>query len=559
MLKNGSQYWFRCLASLRSDPITLTMPSLILSATLYFVFFQNRAFWNVLWQATSHLDWMRYTMVVSVFAFLMAFIGMVLTIILWRPWAKIMLAALLIMGAASDYFALRYQIYTDKIMVANLFETHWAEAKSLFNLPFALHLLLYALLPIFVIWRIRIQPHSNIKNMLKQRCILSVAWVFLFLAAVFPLYKHYAAISRNQTGMGKLIVPSNIINGLSGYIQLKTATIKPLQKIGEDAIILPQPKPKLIIMVLGETSRAQNFALNGYPRPTNPQLLQYPDLLNFPDVHSCGTSTTVSVPCLFSNMTREDYSLERAVYQENLLDIAKRSGYQVLWRENDGGCKGVCARIHTENVSDYIDEKNDNNEGLYYDDMLLQGLEKHIGDSNTLIVLHTNGSHGPEYYKRYRPTLSGLFLPSCQNKAIETCSQESLVNTYDNTIVHVDDMLHKTILSLQKYQQSHDVAMFYVSDHGESLGEKGFYLHSAPYRIAPKEQTQVPMMMWASADYWQNQHLNLSCLQHAAKTADLSHDYVFHSLLRALNIQTKEYTKQLDMFNICPNAAQNKY
>ena len=127
----------------------------------------------------------------------------------------------------------------------------------------------------------------------------------------------------------------------------------PLVKIGEDAkqkaVMHNGPRKNLTIVVLGETSRAENFSLGGYGRETNPRLKQ-DDVVYFRKPPSCGTATAVSVPCMFS-MPRAHYDEELAHHQEGVLDILQRAGVQVLWNDNDGGCKGACDRVPHQNVT----------------------------------------------------------------------------------------------------------------------------------------------------------------------------------------------------------------
>ena len=183
---------------------------------------------------------------------------------------------------------------------------------------------------------------------------------------------------------------------------------------------------------------------------------------------------------------------------------------------------------------------------------LLQGLAAYIErqTDDAVIVLHTNGSHGPAYYQRYKKELAA-FQPSCDTNQIQDCTRDSLVNVYDNTILHVDLVLDQTITLLQKYQAQFDTAMLYLSDHGESLGENGMYLHGAPYAIAPKEQTQVPMMLWTSPEFLPNRQINPVCLRRKAQTEAYSQDYLFHSVLRLMRVETTEYDVALDLFNGC--------
>jgi lipid A ethanolaminephosphotransferase len=186
-----------------------------------------------------------------------------------------------------------------------------------------------------------------------------------------------------------------------------------------------------------------------------------------------------------------------------------------------------------------------------YDEILLHGLQSHLDkqDADTLIVLHMKGSHGPAYFKRYPPAFAA-FTPACDNVQLDRCSRQEIVNAYDNTLRYTDYVLSQTIDLLRRNEQRFDTAMLYVSDHGESLGENGLYLHGLPYALAPREQIQVPMLLWLSEGLREHLSIDAACLR-TKQHAPLSHDYVFHSILGLSNVQTAVYRPDRDLFNSC--------
>ena len=220
------------------------------------------------------------------------------------------------------------------------------------------------------------------------------------------------------------------------------------------------------MLVVGETARSQELAFNGYPRDTNPYLSQR-DVVNFTDVTACGTSTIESVPCIFSHLEHNDFSRDKAGNSENLLDILQRLGVRVVWLDNNSSSKGVADRVL---YKDFLHQENSElcPDGECYDEILLQGLAAEISasDKDLLVVLHINGSHGPSYYKR-TPAAFKTFMPECSIDNVQDCSQQEIVNAYDNTIVYTDYVLAKVIDLLSA--QDIPGAMLYVSDHGESL------------------------------------------------------------------------------------------
>ncbi len=539
-----------------SGPWTVTQPAVIIGSALFFAAVQNIAFWGQVWSLLAPNSGKEWLFLVSMVFFLVAALTLIFACLLWRFSTKVVLTVFLLASAGTNYFALSYGVYMDKSMVANVLETTGYEAITLFTPKFAIWMTVFGVLPCLLVWRLRIVRSGPLWRRGLMRLGLLLGSACVVLAVCLPIYQDYAAFIRNNKQIVKLLTPSSYINGVIGYGKQISAKSRPLLLIGTDAQRLPvgtneTRKKSLLVIVVGETSRAQSFSLNGYERETNPRLKQQADLINFRDVSSCGTATAVSLPCMFSNMPRSSYSGSTAERQENLVDVLQRAGINLFWRENDSGCKGVCDRIPTQEVSSYV-KRASLAEGLFDDEVLLQDLDAYIQSQtdDTVIVLHTNGSHGPAYYQRYKEAME-QFKKSCRTNQIQDCSQESLINVYDNTILHVDLVLDETIKLLQKHTAEFDTAMLYLSDHGESLGENGLFLHGTPYAIAPKEQTQVPMMLWTSADFLPSRQINAECVRNKATTETFSQDYLFHSVLRLMRVQTKEYNAQLDLFTGC--------
>lgn len=242
--------------------------------------------------------------------------------------------------------------------------------------------------------------------------------------------------------------------------------------------------------------------------------------------------------------------------QEGVLDIIQRAGINVLWNDNDGGCKGVCDRVPHQNIT-ALNLPGQCINGECYDEVLFHGLEEYINNlqSDGLIVLHTIGSHGPTYYNRYPPQFR-KFTPTCDTNEIQTCTQEQLVNTYDNTLVYVDYIVDKAINLLKEHQDKFTTSLVYLSDHGESLGENGIYLHGLPYAIAPDSQKQVPMLLWLSEDYQKRYQVDQNCLQKQAQTQHYSQDNLFSTLLGLTGVETKYYQAADDILQTCRRVSE---
>lgn len=539
----------------RPHPIVL-----VWATALFFTTIGNIALWKTLWGLIDLNSLRSVLFLASLPVVLFCLFNLLLTPLLALPFLRRpLLVLLVVVSAACSYFMLHYNVLIDRSMVQNVFETNQAELNAYLSLPLLLTLLALGGLPATGLVLMRTASGAgSIRSFLVWPVNVLVSMMVL-LAIGFAFYKDYSSLLRNNRYIRDQVLPLNVVRHTHGYLKsLYSTRQQPLRAIGMDARRAPGPRPKLVILVVGETARSQNFQLNGYPRATNPRLSRKEGVISFNDVSSCGTATAISVPCMFSQMTRGQYDDVRAATEENVLDILQRTGISVLWRNNNnGGCKGVCERVPTEDMPALkVAGQCVNADGTCYDDVLLHQLGARIDAINgdALIVLHQLGSHGPTYFERY-PAASRAFSPTCDSNQIQHCSNEALVNTYDNTLVHTDHLLGKAIDLLQGYADQRDVALIYVSDHGESLGERGMYLHGTPYFIAPREQTQVPMVMWFSPEFSRNAGLDLACLHQNALHRAHSHDNLFHSLLGLFAVNSGVYQHDLDVFAGCRASA----
>ena len=475
----------------------------------------------------------------------------VFTLLAWPYLFKIIIIPLT--SALTFYASLKYSVVFDYTMIENIFETHTGEAFSYLNLTVILYFIGFGILPALLLLKVKIIYGNTVLKVLFLKCIsLCIAIGVIVLIAVF-YYKDYASIGRNNAYLNKMINPAHVYN-IAKYINRNYLT-KPMPylTLGEDAQLTTaiNGKPTLMVFLVGETARTQNIAYNGYQRNTNPYTEKM-GVISFKHVSSCGTATAVSLPCLFSNMNRKSYKKQRAVKQDDVLDILSHAGVRVLWVDNDGGDKRVA-----QNITKLVVDKDANTDlcdkNSCYDEVLLRQLPELITkepSQNKLFALHLIGSHGPTYHQRY-PADKTLFKPACERNDIENCSDQEIVNVYDNTIAYTDYVIAETITLLKQYQEQYNVALFYLSDHGESLGEKGLYLHGTPYVIAPEEQTKVPWYIWASDEYFANQKINKACLQESADNDVVSHDNLFHTLLGFYGVKTKQKNEVLDITANC--------
>lgn len=464
---------------------------------------------------------------------------------------RVVISLFILASAAAQYFIVTYGIVVDRSMIVNMMDTTASESFALLTPQLALTLLLSGVLMTMLAWWIRVKDVTTLRSLV-HRAISLIACVALVVLVALLFYKDYASLFRNNKELVKAINPSNAVAASwSWYTHNRDANL-PLVIIGDDARqnpLMHQGKKNLTILIVGETSRADNFSLGGYARQTNPQLAQQ-NVVYFPHTTSCGTATAISVPCMFSSMPRARYNESLAHHQEGVLDIVQRAGIQVLWNENDGGCKGACDRVPHQDMT-RLNLPDQCIDGECYDEVLFHGLDEYINKltGDGVIVLHTIGSHGPTYYRRYPPQFR-RFTPTCDTNQIQTCTAEQLTNTYDNTLLYVDHIVSKAIDTLKAHQDTFTTSLVYLSDHGESLGEDGVYLHGLPYAIAPATQKRVPMLLWLSDDYQKRYSVNRDCLNQRA-TQDASQDNLFSTLLGLTGTQTREYIPSDDLVAAC--------
>lgn len=483
-----------------------------------------------------------------------------LNLCFFRWLIKIVSIILILVGASLTYFMSKFNILIDRGMLENALQTNLAESSSYISGSMIFTILCFGVIPALLICCVCIKKESFLPYFTKRMISFISPFIVAWIVSIF-FFKYYAPFTRNNPEIIKYLLPSNYISAIISEIKYLQYQNTPWKQIGLDIkkdSNTPQ-KPVLLVMVLGETARSPNFSLYGYPKQTNPLLSKQDDLFIFQKTTSCGTYTAYSVPCLYSNMTHAQYDGRIALRQDNILDMLVRAHVQVEWLDNDSGCKEVCDRVPNR---DLMKEYNDKNSplcqnGICYDQVLLDELHNSLtqikSDSVTtdhLIVLHTIGSHGPTYYERY-PDSFKHFSPTCDTNEIDTCSKQALTNTYDNTILYTDYIVNNVIEQLKPLQKNYNVGMIYLSDHGESLGEDGIYLHGLPYAIAPKEQKEVPFVLWLSKPYQLALKLNANCLTQNATQNDYSHDSIFHTLLGLFFMQTKTYDANLDLLTPC--------
>lgn len=480
----------------------------------------------------------------------------VLSILNWRGWLKPVLSVFFLSAASGAYFMVSYGIVIDSTMITNVVQTDTKEALDLLNWRMLISLLVLGILPCWVLWKTRLQV-LRLRQQIWSNTLTAVVSIVVIVAALLAIFQDFSSIMRNHTQLRYLVNP------LNSYYAIGMVAAKPFQRdnktllpIGKDAqMATPKPneKPPLLLLVLGETARMGNFGVNGYERQTTPALAQE-NIISLKGVMSCGTSTATSVPCMFSHLGKEDFEARKNNY-ESLIDVLHHAGLAVLWIDNQSGCKGVCERV-PQALTKELKHPTLCKDGECFDEIMLHQLDERIQAlpaerraKGVVVVMHQMGSHGPAYYKRV-PDAFKKFQPECKSNALQECTREQVVNSFDNTILYTDHFLGQAIQWLKKSEATAASAMLYVSDHGESLGENNLYLHGLPYRVAPDVQKRVPWITWWSPQFEKQLGLSRTCLQNKVQMP-LTHDNYFHSVLGLVNVSTEVYQAKLDVHADC--------
>ena len=523
----------------------LTGPQLVLLTSAFLAVFYNRAFFRNVF-VVYPLTWEKLPFLLSLSLILVCCTALILMVFSSRYFLKPVLILVLLASSLASHFMNAFNVVIDVGMLRNVAQTSSAETMDLINFKLLVTFLFLGVLPSLLVYTVKVRhDHRSWKTELLSKWMWMAALVVIVLANGLIFSRHYASFFREHKQLRYYANPItwmySAVKFSFGPSKAGAAAVRP---IGKDAAIPASDIDReLIILVVGEAVRADRFSLNGYTKETNP-LLSREDVIDFDNFYSCGTSTAVSVPCMFSVFARDSYDDKKAHDTENLLDVLIHAGVHVLWRDNNSSSKGVADRVFYE---DYQSPKtNPVCDVECRDEGMLSGLQDYIDRTDRgdmLIVLHQMGNHGPAYYKRY-PEEFEKFTPACRTNQLEECSAEEIENAYANSVLYTDYFLSRVIDLLKDNSDEFETAMLYVSDHGESLGENHIYLHGLPYFMAPDSQKHVAAIMWFGKSF----KIDKEALRTKSRLP-FSHDNLFHTMLGLMEINTSIYNKNLDILN----------
>jgi lipid A ethanolaminephosphotransferase len=544
----------------RLPSVELQRHWVFLWVALYWAWAFNAGFLNAVAQAASQSTGGGLQFVLAMWVLVVALHAMLVALGAWSVAAKPLIMLLTLLASAATFYTDKFGVYMDPSMVRNVLRTDASESVELISVEFVLHMTLYGLLPCLVLWRVRWVPAKWWVATSKQ---LAFACLMLGLVVISVAlsFKAFSSLMRNQTELRYLITPANVMWSTGRVVwQDAQQAVKAIEPIGEDArlsgaVSLERSKPLVVVLVVGETARAANWGLNGYARNTTPKL-QALGVQNVGAVTACGTNTEVSLPCMFAPVGRRNYDEKRIRSQQSLLHVLNHAGVGVHWYGNQPGCKGVCTGLPSTHLSPSLLPEHLCQRGRCMDEGLWFELPQRLDTLNGGVhfwVFHQLGSHGPSYFRRY-PEAFKIFTPECLHDELSRCSIPEIVNSYDNTLLYTDHVLADGIRHLKQAEERVDSVFMYVSDHGESLGENGLFLHGMPYRIAPAVQKEVPWIFWGSKGFAQAARLDPSCMQTAfaapVQSPD-SHDQLFHTVLGLLDVKTSLYEPLWDRVSNC--------
>lgn len=471
----------------------------------------------------------------TVFAaiYLVTTLVLYLLFIISRRLGKAVCVVFALANSLAVYFVVTYNVILDRTMIGNIFNTQYSESEQFLSPKLAIYFILLGILPAWLIIRASVQKTSRMRLFVHLiiTVIVTSTWIW-------QSQSHWLWIDDHAKQLGGRIMPWSYVGNTIRY-QNQLAKENVVQTLLPDATFGSNEKT-VVVLVIGESARAENFSLYGYDKPTNPLLTASKNVVTLENATSCATYTTASVKCILSHNNPSGSFSEQ---YEPLPSYLQRQGVDVFWRTKNWGEPPI-------KVASYLSsgdlKKNCEGSECDYDGVLLSHLAEQIQASDkqkVFVVLHQTGSHGPSYYSKY-PKEFEVFKPICRSVELSNCSQEELINAYDNTVLYNDhflDQLRKTLEGLKDTSS----AYLYVSDHGESLGEGGIYLHGTPYSIAPEQQFKVPFFVWMSPSFIDQKHISIDKLRAREQSTQAN---VFHSVMGAFDMDSEIYNKDLDMF-----------
>lgn len=432
---------------------------------------------------------------------------------------RYVVALLFVGNALCLYFIDSYEVLITREMMGNVFNTRFSEASGFFSFGAVSYVVLLGVLPAIYVVRRKVDYGS-----FRRLAVNIVASLLIVVGVGAANMQNVLWIDRNATSVGSLIMPwSYTVNSIR-YFHHKWLLNREAELLPDATI--SDTEREVVVLVIGESARRDHFSLYGYERTTNPLLADDGVVALVADASA--TFTTAGVKAILDHRPTDEL-------YETLPDYLYRTGVDVVWRSTNWGEPP----LHIDNYYNRAALRNRYPEvDGRYDQLLVEGLAEEIeacDGPKVLIVLHSSTSHGPTYNEQY-PSEFEQFTPVCTTVEMSKANRSELINAYDNTILYTDYLLHSVIEQLRTVECARS-AMIYVSDHGESLGEGNRYMHGLPMSMAPREQYEIPFVVWCS-----------DAEQTIKPLSKVGHYHVFHSVLNFLGVDSPIYDESRNIF-----------
>ena len=343
--------------------------------------------------------------------------------------------------------------------------------------------------------------------------------IFLFLPMALACIGLYFVLENKRPNTLDSRLPYNVISGIKTYYE------KPTLKLNTDLPEISKSEDSLkVVFILGETVREDHIGLNGYERNTTP-LLAKQNVISYSKLHTDHTYTGASVPQLLTDQNLKD---DRTTYT-SLYSVVNQSKIPTTWIGNQTLEISYGPIVETNQEVILVDKyKSEYSFSKEMDEIMLPSMDSVLNSGpNQLITLHMIGSHWyyenryTEKFRKYKPVIDSKYIPSV--------TQEEMINSYDNTILYLDDFMNSIIERLK--EETVPTALIYVSDHGEYLGEDGQYLHAAGGDVLKNPA----YILWFS-DKYKEEHDEVVDRINDLKNNALTTDIIFHTILDILRI-----------------------
>lgn len=422
-----------------------------------------------------------------------------------------------ILGAGVSYYRVAYRVTITPLIIDCVLHTNTQEAMSVISWQMVVWIILNLCISIlFVLWRWQLQTPKY-------------AYVHVAVALLL-LIGYYHVNSRLHQSINQRY-PMHIVESLRmyrvlqhDYQQERTTPIYTCNTVPIDSLD--------IVVIIGESMRADHLQLNGYHRETNPLLSQRNNIVSYPHIHSLYTHTLASVPVI---LTRSDSLHPEYQYSEtSFATIFRKQGFHTAWISNqDMGETFAHFPAECDTALWVNAGKSTFVFSGWYDEELLPFVDKQmaLNHPRNVFILHTIGSHW--YYNNHVPDTHNYFQPITNDRVVTNNTLEQVINSYDNTARYMDLVVDSVIQRLE----NRCAVVFYLSDHGESLGENGYWLHAAG-----AEETKIPAcFIWFSDKYAQIFPNKINAL-HQNSTHRYLTDFLYHSVLSAADIYIQQDT-----------------